>query len=74
MLALRCPKPRAVTPPPREKVEPLRDIPGLPKKERTWRDEVQERVRKRRKKRAQSSLPLFEQPGLAEPTAESSEP
>jgi uncharacterized RDD family membrane protein YckC len=55
-----------VTPPPREPVEPLRDIPGLPKKERTWRDEVQERVRKRRKKRAQSSLPLFEQPGVAE--------
>jgi uncharacterized RDD family membrane protein YckC len=32
------------------------------KKERTWRDEVQDRVRKRRKGRAQSSLPLFEQP------------
>jgi uncharacterized RDD family membrane protein YckC len=38
----------------------------MPKKERTWRDEVQERVRKRRKKRAQSSLPLFEQPGVTE--------
>jgi uncharacterized RDD family membrane protein YckC len=43
----------------------------MPKKERTWRDEVQERVRKRRKKRGQSSLPLFEQPGV---TAASEEP
>jgi uncharacterized RDD family membrane protein YckC len=42
----------------------LRDIPGLRKKERTWRDEVQDRVRKRRKRRTQASLPLFEQPGL----------
>jgi uncharacterized RDD family membrane protein YckC len=59
-----APNPRTVTPPPREKVEPLRDIPGMRKKERTWRDEVQERVRKRRKKRAHSSLPLFEQPAV----------
>jgi uncharacterized RDD family membrane protein YckC len=59
-----APKPRTVTPPPRDAVEPLRDIPGMPKKERTWRDEVQDRVRKRRKKRAQSSLPLFEQPAV----------
>ena len=61
-----APDPRMATPPPRGKVEPLRDIPGLPKKERTWRDEVQERVRKRRKKRAQTSLPLFEQPAVVE--------
>ncbi len=61
-----APNPRTVTPPPRNPVEPLRDIPGMPKKERTWRDEVQDRVRKRRKKRAQSSLPLFEQPGVTE--------
>jgi uncharacterized RDD family membrane protein YckC len=59
-----APKPRSVTPPRREGVEPLRDIPGLRRKERTWRDEVQDRVRKRRKRRAQASLPLFEQPGL----------
>jgi uncharacterized RDD family membrane protein YckC len=68
-----APNPRTVTPPPnspRQKVEPLRDIPGMPKKERTWRDEVQDRVRKRRKKRAQSSLPLFEQPAVTgEPPA-----
>jgi uncharacterized RDD family membrane protein YckC len=65
-----APKPRTVTPPSREKVEPLRDIPGMPKKERTWRDEVQERVRQRRKKRAQSSLPLFEQPAVSGATGE----
>jgi uncharacterized RDD family membrane protein YckC len=59
-----APNPRTVTPPPRDMVKPLRDIPGLPKKERTWRDEVQERVRRRRKKRAESSLPLFEQPAV----------
>ncbi|MGD8896087.1 MAG: RDD family protein [Acidobacteriota bacterium] len=68
-----APNPRTATPPPnspREKVEPLRDIPGMPKKERTWRDEVQDRVRKRRKKRTQSSLPLFEQPAVTgEPPA-----
>jgi uncharacterized RDD family membrane protein YckC len=73
-----APKPRTVTPPRREGVEPLRDIPGLRKKERTWRDEVQERVRKRRKRRAQASLPLFEQPGLeaagSEPEKETASP
>jgi uncharacterized RDD family membrane protein YckC len=61
--------PRIVTPPARgrgkgevERVEPLRDIPGLRKRERTWRDEVQERVRSRRQKRAKAGLPLFDQP------------
>ena len=54
--------PRFVTPPARSKAaEPLRDIPGLRKKEKSWRDEVQERVRSRRTKRALAGLPLFEQ-------------
>jgi uncharacterized RDD family membrane protein YckC len=53
--------PRFVTPPARAKAEPLRDIPGLRKREKTWRDEVQERVRSRRNKRALAGLPLFEQ-------------
>ena len=46
--------PRLVTPPARGKarVDPPRDIPGLRKREKTWRDEVQERVRSRRQKRA----------------------
>jgi uncharacterized RDD family membrane protein YckC len=56
--------PRLVTPParPKPRVEPLRDIPGLRKRERTWRDEVQERVRSRRQRRAEAGLPLFEEP------------
>ena len=56
--------PRLLTPParPKGRVEPLRDIPGLRKREKTWRDEVQERVRSRRQKRAEAGLPLFDQP------------
>jgi len=50
-------------------MEPLRDIPGLRKKEKTWRDEVQERVRSRRSKRALAGLPLFEQVATDEPAA-----
>lgn len=57
--------PRFVTPQPRARVEPLRDIPGLRKKEKTWRDEVQERVRSRRQKRASAGLPLFDTPEAA---------
>jgi uncharacterized RDD family membrane protein YckC len=61
--------PRLVTPPPRPRarVEPLRDVPGLRKREKTWRDEVQERVRSRRQKRAEAGLPLFDQPGPPPP-------
>jgi len=74
-----APAPRELTPPPRDRgessrTEPLRDIPGLRKRERTWRDEVRERVRSRRQKRADAGLPLFEQaelsPGAAETRAE----
>jgi uncharacterized RDD family membrane protein YckC len=57
-----APAPRAVTPPPRDRAEPLRDVPALRKREHTWRDEVQERVRSRREKRSGSGLPLFDQP------------
>jgi uncharacterized RDD family membrane protein YckC len=67
--------PRFVTPQPQKRVEPLRDIPGLRKKERTWRDEVQERVRSRRQRRADAGLPLFDgvdaAAGEAAPAAES---
>jgi uncharacterized RDD family membrane protein YckC len=46
--------------PARSRVEPLREIPGLRKKERTWKDEVRERVRDRRQQRAGGrELPLF---------------
>ena len=71
--------PRLLTPPARAKVRaepaaakdgPIREIPGLRKREvrdareradRSWRDEVQERVRSRRQKRSEAGLPLFEQ-------------
>jgi uncharacterized RDD family membrane protein YckC len=68
--------PRLVTPParPKPKVEPLRDIPGLRKREKTWRDEVQERVRSRRQKRAEAGLPLFDQPEPPPPAALPPEP
>lgn len=67
--------PRLLTPParPKARVEPLRDIPGLRKRERTWRDEVQERVRSRRQKRVDAGLPLFDQPE-APPVAAKPEP
>ena len=48
------------------KPEPLRELPGARKKEKTWREEVNERVRSRRKKHdkgAEPGLPLFD--GLA---------
>lgn len=66
----RCAACGALTAPPVEgslapKPEPLRELPGLRKKEKTWRDEVNERVRSRRKKReSETGLPLFD--GLEE--------
>jgi uncharacterized RDD family membrane protein YckC len=57
-----APDPR-LTPSPRHegnKGEPMREIPGLKKRERTWKDEVRDRVRDRRQRRSGSSdLPLF---------------
>ncbi len=68
--------PRLLTPParPKARVEPLRDIPGLRKREKTWRDEVQERVRSRRQKRAEAGLPLFDRPETPPPPAGKAEP
>jgi uncharacterized RDD family membrane protein YckC len=44
------------------KPAPLRELPGTRKKEKTWRDEVNERVRSRRQKRQdETGLPLFDQ-------------
>jgi uncharacterized RDD family membrane protein YckC len=49
-----------LTPPARGKGEARREIPGMKKKERTWKDEVRERVRDRRQQRTGSTdLPLF---------------
>src|SRR5262245_45458211 len=67
--------PRFVTPPARaDGAEPLRDLPGLRKKEKSWRDEVQERVRSRRNKRALAGLPLFEKAEAEEATAAEPQP
>ncbi len=54
-----APSPQPVTPPPKDKQEPLREIPGLRKRERTWKDEVRDRVRHRRQQRGGEDLPLF---------------
>jgi uncharacterized RDD family membrane protein YckC len=47
---------------PHGKTEPIREIPALRKRERTWKDEVKERVRHRRMTRSgeEGNLPLFE--------------
>ena len=52
-------------------VEPMREIPGTRKRERTWKDEVRDRVKSRKEQRAGGDLPLFEddEPSLAEPDA-----
>jgi uncharacterized RDD family membrane protein YckC len=70
-----APELRAVTPPARGKVEPMREIPGLnKKKERTWKDEVRDRVRDRKQKLGgEGELPLFrespeEEEALAAPS------
>jgi uncharacterized RDD family membrane protein YckC len=61
-----------LTPPARNKGEPLREIPGLKKRERTWKDEVRDRVRDRRQRRSGSAdLPLFRD---QEPEPEASPP
>jgi len=68
--------PRPVTPPgrPRPRVEALLDLPGLRRREKTWRDEVQERVRSRRQKRADAGLPLFDVPEAPPPVGARPEP
>jgi uncharacterized RDD family membrane protein YckC len=65
----------------RPRPEPLREIPGLKKRERTWKDEVRERMRDRKRKRGDGDLPLFRdgedaEGGDPEPASEdmSSEP
>ena len=54
----------------RSRPEPLREIPGLKKRERTWKDEVRERVRDRKRKRGDGDLPLFRDGEDAEAEAE----
>ena len=49
----------ALAPDPAARPQPLREIPGLKKRERTWKDEVRERVRDRKRRRGDGDLPLF---------------
>jgi uncharacterized RDD family membrane protein YckC len=68
-----------ITPPARGKADALREIPGMKKKERTWKDEVRDRVRDRRQQRSGAGdLPLFrdeEEPeALAAAAPEAAEP
>jgi uncharacterized RDD family membrane protein YckC len=68
-----APDPHADTPPSRGRGEPLRELPGSRKRERTWKDEVRERVRERRRSRqGEPELPLFrdveEPPASVEPS------
>src|SRR5262245_26981096 len=42
----------------RSNVEPLRELPGARKRERTWKDEVRDRVKNRKEQRG--DLPLFQ--------------
>jgi uncharacterized RDD family membrane protein YckC len=68
---LAAPVEGALAPDPRlppETMEPLREIPGLRRRERTWKDEVRERVRQRKQQRSGGELPLF--PEDEEPAAE----
>jgi uncharacterized RDD family membrane protein YckC len=59
-----------LTPPARNKGEPLREIPGMKKRERTWKDEVHDRVRDRRQHRSGGAdLPLFREEDESTPTA-----
>ena len=57
-----APLPSLTTPSARTIEPPVRELPGTRKKERTWKDEVRDRMRHRRQRRDGGSLPLFEQP------------
>lgn len=66
-----APDPGRATPPARGKtagVASMRDVSGLRRREPTWKDEVRDRVQKRRRKKS-PDLPLFDSP-----PAETSEP
>ena len=61
-----APDPSGIGASSRNRIEPLREIPALRKKERTWKDEVRERVKDRRRRRGgDGELPLFREPDEA---------
>jgi len=59
-----APDPASLTPPGRGRAEPMRDLPGHRRRERSWKDEVKDRVRSRRQQKnpglpTTGDLPLF---------------
>jgi len=59
-----APDPASLTPPGRGRAEPIRDRPGHRRRERSWKDEVKDRVRSRRQQKnpglpTSGELPLF---------------
>ncbi len=79
VMGAAAPDPSRLTPPSRGPA-PLRDVPGLRKREKAqpaWKDEVRERMRQRKRKTgaADSELPLFrEEASVEAPAAEASAP
>jgi uncharacterized RDD family membrane protein YckC len=70
---LAAPVEGALAPDPRlelENMEPLREIPGLRRPARTWKDEVRERVRQRKQQRSGGALPLFPEEDEADADAD----
>jgi uncharacterized RDD family membrane protein YckC len=66
-----APDHRLGTPPPHDRSEPIRELPGARRRERTWKDEVRDRVRDRRRQKAgDADLPLFREPGGGEEVPE----
>ncbi len=61
-----APDPGSLSPADRSRAEPIRDLPGHRKRERSWKDEVKERVRSRRQQKnpgsqpSRGDLPLFD--------------
>ncbi len=72
-----APDPARATPPSRPKgaANAMREVPALRRREPTWKDEVRDRVQRRRKRKA-GELPLFDVPETAalEPEAEADTP
>ena len=74
---LAAPVEGALAPDPRLEptdMEPLREIPGLRRPVRTWKDEVRERVRQRKQERSGAALPLFPEDDGAVAVAEPETP
>lgn len=72
-----APLPAVVTPPARVKEGPGRELSGMRKRERTWQDEVKDRLRHRRQRKSGGAeLPLFDDLPSAppDPAAESVAP